>query len=109
MHQINQNVILWVRMIMKKLLIYIFFAVFIFSGTSAVNAVQIDKKKAVTKKVVKKKTPVKPAKTVKKTPKKDKSKKYDKFVDKNKNGIDDRKENLKKKTTASKKKSDTKK
>jgi len=41
------------------------------------------------------------------------SKKYDNFIDKNKNGIDDRRENLKKKTTAktakSKKKSEDKK
>jgi hypothetical protein len=31
-----------------------------------------------------------------------KKKKYDNFIDKNKNGIDDRKENLKKKTTPKK-------
>lgn len=82
---------------MKKALIYIFAMIFLLSVCGTVGAV--DKKDKTT-------PPVTENKNQKKQDTKDKSqeskpaptqKKYDDFVDKNNNGIDDRKENLKEK------------
>jgi len=81
---------------MKRLMAYLLCGFFLISVTGNVVAVEKkEKKPAKTQVVQKKKVPIK--KSTKIIPKR---KKYDNFIDKNKNGIDDRQERLKKKTEA---------
>jgi len=81
---------------MKRLMAYLLCGLFLISVTGNVVAVEKKEKKPVKTQVVqKKKVPTK--KSTKIVPKR---KKYDSFIDKNKNGIDDRQERLKKKTEA---------
>ncbi len=100
---------------MKRIITYLLCGAFLFSVTPNVRAVEKKEKKPVKKQiVVKKKTATtKSIKIVPKGKKKAtilKGKKYDNFIDKNKNGIDDRRERLKKKPAAkaSKKKEEKK-
>lgn len=92
---------------MRKLLTYIFCGLFLFSisgNALAVEKKNKDKKTTTQKKETQKETEVKKTdskKTSTVTGKNDSQKKYDIFVDENKNGIDDRRENLKS-TSASK-------
>ena len=96
---------------MKRFLTYAFCALFLLSsggGAWAVEKKSKDNKppsKSEEKKKPEKKPDKEPAKEPPKEPTKkpEKKKKYDDFVDKNKNGIDDRRENLKKKPSAKKK------
>ena len=89
---------------MKRLMAYLLCGFFLISVTGNVAAVEKKEKKPAKKQVVQKKTPIK--KSTKFVPKGEKKtivtkkKKYDSFIDKNKNGIDDRQERLKKKTEA---------
>ena len=99
---------------MKRLLYTLLSLVILFSFCGESFAVDKKTKKDVTKqKVVKKqipaakKPPAKTGKVVK--PPKGKSKKYDNFIDKNNNGIDDRKEKLVPKAGKQKKKEPKKK
>ncbi|MFH1373190.1 MAG: hypothetical protein ABII79_05280 [bacterium] len=90
---------------MKKLLVYLVCGVFLVSVGPTGMAVEKKDKKTVKKQVVTKKEPV-TVKSVKVPPKGEKKsatlkgKKFDSFIDKNKNGIDDRRESLKAKPTA---------
>ncbi|MCP4684301.1 MAG: hypothetical protein GY867_02535 [bacterium] len=96
---------------MKRILTFIFCAAFLVSGGGSAWAVEKkskEKPKTETeekKEPAKKEAPKKPAAKKPSPPKKkpETKKKYDDFVDKNKNGIDDRRENLKKKPTEKKK------
>jgi len=86
---------------MRRLFTYFICAVFFFSLTGDLAAVEKKKKKETAKKTVQQKAdssqPVK--KSLGKKQRVPKSaKKYDTFIDKNKNGIDDRRERLKPKT-----------
>ncbi len=87
---------------MKRLIIYLVCSAFLISLGGNVMAVEKKDKKPVKKEVVlknkksTKKIPLSTTKSKKQVPKK----KYDSFIDKNKNGIDDRKENLKQKPAA---------
>jgi hypothetical protein len=90
---------------MKRLMVYLLCGFFLISVTGNVAAVEKkEKKPAKTQVTQKKKAPIK--KSTKFVPKGKKrtivakKKKYDSFIDKNKNGIDDRQERLKKKTEA---------
>ncbi|RKX25789.1 MAG: hypothetical protein DRP45_05135 [Candidatus Zixiibacteriota bacterium] len=88
------------------MIIYLICVLFSFVACGGVQAVEKKKKDSTkTTKTIKKK-PTKPApSTPKKTPSK---KKYDTFIDKNKNGIDDRQEKfIKKKKSSTKKKTPT--
>ncbi|MDH4156633.1 MAG: hypothetical protein OEW00_05095 [candidate division Zixibacteria bacterium] len=82
---------------MKRLLIYLVCAGFMFSLSGQVHAVEKHKKSKT--KVVKKQEA---SSTLKKAPpagrEKARGKKFDRFVDSNNNGIDDRRENLKQKS-----------
>ncbi len=81
---------------MKRLMVYLLCGFFLISVTGNVAAVEKkEKKPAKTQVVQKKKVPTK-----KSTKFVLKRKKYDNFIDKNKNGIDDRRERLKKKAKA---------
>ena len=81
---------------MKRLMTYLLCSFFLISVTGNVAAVEKkEKKPAKTQVVQKKKVPTK--KSTKFVPRR---KKYDNFIDKNKNGIDDRRERLKKKAKA---------
>lgn len=81
---------------MKRLMAYLLCGFFLISVTGNVAAVEKkEKKPAKTQVVQKKKVPTK--KSTKFVPRK---KKYDNFIDKNKNGIDDRQERLMKKAKA---------
>ena len=97
---------------MRRMFRILLCGVFLFSATGNVygvekkskekkKTVKVEKKKVALKKPVAKKS-TKAGKS--KASQKKLSKKYNKFIDKNKNGIDDRKENLKAKKTVSKKK-----
>lgn len=81
---------------MKRLITYLVCSVFLISVSGNVAAVEKKEKKPVKTQVVQKKK-VLTKKGTKFVPKR---KKYDSFIDKNKNGIDDRQERLKKKTEA---------
>jgi len=86
--------------IMKRYLAYIICALFLFSLNGSLLAVEKkDKKKIEKKEQVQEKDLTKKDPKATDTKQKATEKKYDTFVDKNNNGIDDRKENLKKKTT----------
>ncbi len=88
---------------MKKYLAFIVCAIFLISSSGPLWAVEKkDKKKTEEKEQLKDKEPAKKKVTEKEVQKKDAPKKYDTFIDANNNGIDDRKENLKKKTTEKK-------
>lgn len=100
---------------MKRLLYALLSLVILFSFCGDSFAVNKKSKKDASKqKVVKQQKPVvkkplvKPAKNVK-PPTKGKGKKYDSFIDKNNNGIDDRKEKLVPKAAKQDKKKQTKK
>lgn len=81
---------------MKRFITYLVCSLFLVSLSGNVTAVEKKDKKPVKKQVVlKKKTPTKKGKKFVQ-----RAKKYDSFIDKNKNGIDDRKENLKQKPAA---------
>ncbi|UCE23999.1 MAG: hypothetical protein JSU74_11980 [Candidatus Zixiibacteriota bacterium] len=87
---------------MRKITIYIFALLFLFSVSSPVLAVDKKDKKDTTDKVVDKKVDQPKDQTQQPQPPKQTEppkKKYDDFQDKNNNGIDDRKENLKQKKT----------
>lgn len=90
---------------MKRLMTYLLCGFFLISVTGNVAAVEKKEKKTAKKQVVVKKKAV-PSKSVKVVPKGKKGtvattkRKYDNFIDKNKNGIDDRQERLKKKSPA---------
>jgi len=90
---------------MKRLITYLVCSVFLISVSGNVAAVEKKEKKPTKTQVVKKeKALTKKGTTI--VPKGEKGivvtkkKKYDSFIDKNKNGIDDRQERLKKKTEA---------
>ena len=83
---------------MKKILTYLICLAFALSLSGPVLAVDKKEKKPKTKTEEKKK----PESSDKKKPEA-KKKKYDDFIDKNKNGVDDRRENVKKKPASSKK------
>ncbi len=83
---------------MRKISIYIFALLFLFSVSSPVVAVDKKDKKDTTDKVVDKKVDKPKDQTPPKQTEPEK-KKYDDFQDNNNNGIDDRKENLKQKKT----------
>ncbi len=92
---------------MKRLAVYIVCGMFVLSLSGPVSAVDKKKKQSVKQQEVQKKTPdsAKPGSTLKPArgtpvPKK----KYDDFIDTNKNGIDDRQEKLKQKRPAATKK-----
>lgn len=99
---------------MKRLLTYAFCTLFLLSSGGSAWAVEKKSKddkpasKTEEKKKPEKKSDNEPEeKPAKKAPQKPpkkpaKKKKYDDFVDKNKNGIDDRRENLKKKPSSKK-------
>ena len=90
---------------MKRILTYIVVVCFAMATVGG-NALAVEKKTNKKKVTVQKKAQVKKT-SVKATAKSTKGakKKYDTFIDKNKNGIDDRRENLKStKTTKGKKK-----
>ena len=88
---------------MKRLIIYIVCVAFCMSLAGPAYSVE-KKKKDKPKTEQKSKQPAKkPTPPPAKKPEPPKKPKYDDFVDKNKNGIDDRKENLKKKPSKSKK------
>ena len=84
---------------MKRYIVYIVCALFMLASSGTAFAVEkkekkkIEKKEQVQEKKVTKKA-VKPKKTTEKN--------YDNFIVKNNNGIDERKENLKNKTTSKK-------
>lgn len=86
---------------MRKISIYIFALLFLFSVSSPVLAVDKKDKKDTTDKVVDKKVDQPKDQTPPQQPKQTEpeKKKYDDFQDNNNNGIDDRKENLKQKKT----------
>ena len=99
---------------MKRLMAYLLCGFFLISVTGNVAAVEKkEKKPAKTQVVQKKKVPTK--KSAKFIPKGKKGtigakkKKYDNFIDKNKNGIDDRQERLMKKVKAKASKKEEKK
>jgi len=99
---------------MKRLIIYLVCSAFLISLGGNVMAVEKKDKKPIKKEVVLKKNKKSTKKIPLSTTKSKKrvlKKKYDTFIDKNKNGIDDRKENLKQKPAAkvSKKKEEEKK
>jgi hypothetical protein len=82
---------------MKRFITYIVCSAFLISLSGNVAAVEKKEKKQVKKQVVqKKKAPAKKSTRIVPRGKR----KYDTFVDRNKNGIDDRKENLKQKPAA---------
>jgi hypothetical protein len=84
---------------MRRLLTYLVCAVFLFSLGGQVHAVEKQKKSKT--KVVKKKEASAAKKKAKPTGRrKAHAKKFDRFVDRNNNGIDDRRENLKQKPAA---------
>ena len=102
---------------MKRFIIYIITGLFLFSLSGNVSAVEKKVKKTTSKNVVKKKAKGVKSKKLKskklkskklnKSSKKIKSKKkkkYDNFIDKNNNGIDDRQEKLRVKTSKKAKK-----
>ncbi len=86
---------------MRKISIYIFALLFLFSVSSPVVAVDKKDKKDTTDKVVDKKVDQPKDQMPPQPPKQNEpeKKKYDDFQDNNNNGIDDRKENLKQKKT----------
>ena len=93
---------------MKRLIVYIICSAFLVSFAGNAAAVQKKDKKDVKKQVVQKKPAKKPP-VIPKSRATLKGKKYDSFVDRNKNGIDDRREQLKKKPAAKAKKQEEKK
>jgi hypothetical protein len=81
---------------MKRTIIYLIAALFLFSATGPVFAVdKKEKDKSKTQETDRKQSPRKD--TSDRSSKAQQSKKYDDFIDNNHNGIDDRRENLKKK------------
>ena len=82
---------------MKRLLIYLVCAGFLFSLSGQVHAVE-KQKKSKTKVVKKKEASAAKKKATPATRKKAPAKKFDRFVDRNNNGIDDRREHLKQKS-----------
>ena len=91
---------------MKKILTYFVCSIFLISLGGNLSAVEKKDKKSPKKQVVQKKkvTPKKGSLQFKSTRKSTSRKRYDTFIDKNKNGIDDRRENLKVKPPAKTKK-----
>lgn len=94
---------------MKRVFVYLLTGLFLFVFSGNVTAVTKNDTKPPVKSVVKKKTkPKKKSKPEpKQSPKSSKKivpakKKYDDFIDKNRNGIDDRKEKLRPKTAPKK-------
>ena len=91
---------------MKRIFTYLLTVFLLFAFTGNLAAVEKKEKKTVKKTVVKKtdkkNKSTKSSKSTKSKKATGSKKKYDTFVDKNKNGIDDRKEKLKKKTTPKK-------
>ena len=96
---------------MKRLITYLVCCLFLFSLSGNLSAVEKKEKKSVKKQLVQKKKPSPKKNTLKfrKSHKLLKGKKYDTFIDRNKNGIDDRRESLKVKPPAKTKKKTEKK
>lgn len=90
---------------MKRTIIYLVAGLFLLALSSDVNAVEKKDKKKEQPVVNEKNQKPSRDSSQQKTPAVEK-KKYDDFVDKNKNGIDDRKENLKEKPEADEPKAD---
>ncbi len=88
---------------MKRLLTYLICAAFVFSLNGDLQAVEKKQKKESSKKTAQQKPGS--SKSVRKTPVKKQTalksqKKYDTFIDRNNNGIDDRREKLKPKVAS---------
>jgi hypothetical protein len=96
---------------MKRFITYLICCLFLFSLSGNLAAVEKKEKKSVKKQVVQKKKPIpkKGALKLRKSRKLPARKKYDTFIDRNKNGIDDRRESLKVKPPAKTKKKTEKK
>ena len=84
---------------MRRWLVIVVSAVLMASVSGGVQAVEKKKNPSDTSSVTDKKQPAKRPDSAQQQPKAEPQKKYDNFVDENGNGIDDRRENLKKKKT----------